>query len=46
MNEYTFETKHFYMYPTPTDNATFVLKLLNTLKWLLYIGKYKKEKIS
>ncbi|WP_299675018.1 GNAT family N-acetyltransferase [uncultured Dokdonia sp.] len=41
MKEYTFETERLYMRPTSIEDASFVLELLNTPKWLLYIGDRK-----
>ncbi len=38
MEEYTLETERLYMRPAHIKDAPFVLKLLNTPKWLLYIG--------
>jgi len=38
MEEYTLETERLYMRPAHVKDAPFVLQLLNTPKWLLYIG--------
>lgn len=38
MEEYTFETERLYMRPAHIKDAHFVLELLNTPKWLSYIG--------
>ncbi|MFT5891598.1 MAG: ribosomal-protein-alanine N-acetyltransferase [Dokdonia sp.] len=41
MEEYTLETERLYMRPAHVKDAHFVLELLNTPKWLLYIGDRK-----
>ncbi len=41
MEEYTFETERLYMRPAQVKDADFVLELLNTPKWLSYIGDRK-----
>lgn len=41
MKEYTFETERLYMRPTKVEDAQFILELLNTPKWLSYIGDRK-----
>lgn len=38
MEEYTLETERLYMRPAHVKDAPFVLELLNTPKWLSYIG--------
>lgn len=38
MEKYTLETERLYMRPTHIEDARFVLELLNTPKWLQYIG--------
>ncbi len=57
MNLKSFETKRLLLKPTTTDDAGFILELMNTPKWLEYIGdrnvrtleaagKYIREKIT
>lgn len=41
MEEYTFETERLYMRPAQVKDADFVLELLNSPKWLSYIGDRK-----
>ena len=39
MDEYTnFETKRLYLRPTSVEDASFILQLLNTPKWLRFVG--------
>ncbi|WP_299761456.1 GNAT family N-acetyltransferase [uncultured Dokdonia sp.] len=38
MEEYTFETERLGMRPTAVEDAHFIFELLNTPKWLRYIG--------
>jgi RimJ/RimL family protein N-acetyltransferase len=41
MEEYTLETERLYMRPAHINDADFVLELLNSPKWLSYIGDRK-----
>ncbi|MBD0822726.1 GNAT family N-acetyltransferase [Aestuariibaculum marinum] len=42
----TFETERLILKPTTTEDAAFVLELLNTPKWLKYIGDRKVHTLS
>ena len=37
-NYYTFETERLFLRPTQKEDSAFILKLLNTPKWLNFIG--------
>lgn len=47
MSEYqSFETERLYLKPTVHDDAEFILRLLNTPKWLQFIGDRKVRSLE
>ena len=46
MNHKTFETERLYLRPTSVEDAPFILELMNTPKWMQFIGDRKVTTVA